>query len=82
MTFKICSQFSENAIIEKFVKILALKKYNFLSVFQSGAPRCSNAHSEVVEKLIKEDFDLEIKCVLEFFFFFFAPRTKNYQITI
>ena len=37
--FKICCQFSENAILEKFVKILSVQKLQLLSVFQSGAPR-------------------------------------------
>ena len=39
--FKFCSDFSENAIFETIVKNLFPQKFQLLSVFQSGAPRCS-----------------------------------------
>ena len=80
--FKICSQFSVKAIFEKFVKDLSLHKFHFfffffffLSVFQSGAPRCSPVYNELVKNLVKEDFFFlkEKKCI--------APKTKHHQIT-
>ena len=53
MIFKICSQFSEMAILEKIVKNPFLKKCQLLfSVFQCGALSCSHAHNKLVENLV------------------------------
>ena len=74
--FKICSHFSKNAIFEKFVKFLSPQKFQLFSVFQSGAPRCSHARSELIEILVKEGF-FPKACI----FTFFAPKlsiTKNH----
>ena len=51
MIFKICSQLSENAIFEKFVKVLSLQKLQPFDCVWSGAPRRSHAHNDVIEKV-------------------------------
>ena len=60
--FKICSHFSENAIIEKFMKFCFLRNFNVLGVFQSGASRCLHASNEMMENLVKDGCFLK-KCV-------------------
>ena len=63
------------SFFEKFVKILSLQKlqlYECVFFFQSGASRCSHAHNELVEKVVKEDFFLQKNAFLRFKF---APKT-------
>ena len=45
-------------IFEKIVKNLSLQKFQLFECFQYGTPCCSNAHNELVENLVKEDFFL------------------------
>ena len=54
--FKVCRRFFGNGDFEKFVKNSLLRNFNFFSVFQSDAPRCSHACKELVEKFVIERF--------------------------
>ena len=80
--FKIYSHFSENAVFEKFVKILSPQKFQFLSVSQYGAPRCSHARSKLIEHFVKERVFPKRNAFFFkfFFFFFFALISEHYQI--
>ena len=52
----------KNAIFENFRKQFCLfRNCNFLSVFQSRAPRWSDAYNKLVENLAKEDFSWKKK---------------------
>ena len=71
--FKIRSQFSENYYFLENCKHSDSSICQYFECFQSGAPSCSHAHSELVENLVKEMCFLK-KCV-------FTPKAKHYQIT-